>query len=238
MAISWKPSPVLKLLYSKEAKEALYETVPFVFSIFVSFCLVGILAKSTHLTLAQVILFCATVFSAPLQFIVLEQKLEVGLVEVLILAFSTNARYFLYTLSIKPYFTGRVWKYYFALAFMGNSSFTLISKRTLSRGSISPEYATVPTLVLYITGVLAAYVGFSSTDYLGSEYNTLFNMILLSFLFSNIGSFLKNPDVSTVVILVLLACILMHHMVGQIYFEALLAIPLLKPLLGKSKNGK
>lgn len=134
-----------RIFIEKDARLALFETTPFVFSIFVSFCIVGILAKSSGLELGGFIVFCATVFSAPLQLIVLEQKLNLSPLEVAVLAFGTNARYFLYTLSIKPYFKGAKWKYLFSLAFMGNSSFTLISKRALSHNALSPQYATVPT---------------------------------------------------------------------------------------------
>ncbi|MCS4510902.1 AzlC family ABC transporter permease [Xylophilus ampelinus] len=171
----------------KEAWDGLADTAPFVFSIFISFLLFGIIGQKKGFDGLALCLITGSMMSEPLQLTLLNAPVEsLSLTGVAVSALSANLRFVIFTISIRRQLAGSLARHVPALAVMANAAYTLISLRQQSQ-VVSVKYTNAVCFSLYGAALTGTVVGYAAGLHLGSHMTEHATAALAIFICSQLG---------------------------------------------------
>lgn len=200
---------------------------PFVFSLLLSFTVIGLLGFQQGLDGMHVLIFSGALMSAPLQMTLLEAPQHtLSFITVLLSALSINLRFLVFTLSLRSSLRDGVRGYIPALLVMANAAFTLMSLRR-EQAPLTRAYCNTVSFTLYgaaLLGTLLGYVFASLADRHVAEH---ISVILALFIASSLGKLARDRHQLLAQGVALAACCASQLAFGSINLLAVLAVTLL-----------
>lgn len=168
------------------------DALPFVFSLLLTFTLIGMLGRRHGLDLPAMVVFSGTVMASPLQLTLLETPAHLlNAFGVLVSALSINLRFLVFTLSLKSSLQGPVKAFVPALAVMANAAFTLMSIRK-DQQPISRPYANTVCFLLYAAALLGTVVGYCFASVADNAVMDHVSVVIAIFISASLGKMARD----------------------------------------------
>ena len=175
-----------------EIATGIRDALPFVFSLLLTFTLIGMLGRRHDLDLPAMVVFSGTVMASPLQLTLLETPAHLlNAFGVLISALSINLRFLVFTLSLKSSLQGPVKAFVPALAVMANAAFTLMSIRK-DQQPISRPYANTVCFLLYAAALLGTVVGYCFASVADNAVMDHVSVVIAIFISASLGKMARD----------------------------------------------
>lgn len=175
-----------------EVASGIRDALPFVFSLLLTFTLIGMLGQRNGLNVSAMLVFSGTVMSSPLQLTLLETPAHLlSAFGVLVSALSINLRFLVFTLSLKSSLNGPVKAFVPAMAVMANAAFTLMSIRKQQQ-PISRPYANTVCFVLFGAALLGTGVGYCFASLAASAVMDHVSVVIAIFISASLGKMARN----------------------------------------------
>jgi predicted branched-subunit amino acid permease len=175
-----------------EIATGIRDALPFVFSLLLTFTLIGMLGRRHGLDLPAMVVFSGTVMASPLQLTLLETPAHLlNAFGVLVSALSINLRFLVFTLSLKSSLQGPVKAFVPALAVMANSAFTLMSIRK-DQQPISRPYANTVCFLLYAAALLGTVVGYCFASVADNAVMDHVSVVIAIFISASLGKMARD----------------------------------------------
>lgn len=177
---------------NSEIVSGIRDALPFVFSLLLTFTLIGMLGRRHGLELPAMFVFSGTVMASPLQLTLLETPAHLlNAFGVLVSALSINLRFLVFTLSLKSSLNGPTKAFVPALAVMANAAFTLMSIRK-QQHPISRPYANTVCFVLYAAALLGTLAGYCFASLADSTVMDHVSVVIAIFISASLGNMVHN----------------------------------------------
>ncbi|WP_085656408.1 AzlC family ABC transporter permease [Pseudomonas sp. B11(2017)] len=175
-----------------EITTGLRDALPFVFSLLLTFTLIGMLGRRHGLDLPSMVVFSGTVMASPLQLTLLETPGHLlNAFGVLVSALSINLRFLVFTLSLKSSLKGSVRSFVPALAVMANAAFTLMSIRK-EQGPVSRPYANTVCFALYAAALLGTAAGYGFASLAANGLMEHVSVVIAIFISASLGKMARD----------------------------------------------
>ncbi|WP_460129042.1 AzlC family ABC transporter permease [Pseudomonas sp. H1_D05] len=175
-----------------EIATGIRDALPFVFSLLLTFTLIGMLGRRHDLDLPAMVVFSGTVMASPLQLTLLETPAHLlNAFGVLVSALSINLRFLVFTLSLKSSLQGPVKAFVPALAVMANAAFTLMSIRK-DQQPISRPYANTVCFLLYAAALLGTVVGYCFASVADNAVMDHVSVVIAIFISASLGKMARD----------------------------------------------
>ncbi|WP_315710764.1 AzlC family ABC transporter permease [Brenneria uluponensis] len=210
-----------------EILQGVGDALPFVFTLLLSFSMIGLLSYQQGLGFFHSLLFSGALMSAPLQMTLLEvSQHTLSFVMVLISALSINLRFMVFTLSLRGSMKEGVAGYIPSILVMANAAFTLMSLRR-EQYPLTRRYCNTVSFTLYGTALTGTLVGYFFASVAGKDFAENITIIVAIFIASSLGKMGKDRDQLLAQIVALLSCAVSLWWGGVINLMMVLAITLL-----------
>lgn len=206
----------------------LADASPFVFSLLLSFTVIGLLAYQQGLSGVHSVIFSGALMSAPLQMTLLEAPQQsLSLLTVLLSALSINLRFLVFTLSLRSSMRdGPLRGYIPALLVMANAAFTLMSLRRES-APLTRAYCNTVSFTLYAAALCGTLLGYLFASLADRHLVEHMSVIIAIFIASSLGKLARDRHQLLAQAVALLACFASVWLFGAINLLAILTITLL-----------
>lgn len=185
-------SALAKPASHSEIATGIRDALPFVFSLLLTFTLIGMLGRRHGLDLSAMVVFSGTVMASPLQLTLLETPAHLlNAFGVLVSALSINLRFLVFTLSLKSSLQGPVKAFVPALAVMANAAFTLMSIRK-DQQPISRPYANTVCFVLYAAALLGTVIGYCFASVADNAVMDHVSVVIAIFISASLGKMARD----------------------------------------------
>lgn len=175
-----------------EIATGIRDALPFVFSLLLTFTLIGMLGRRHGLDLPAMVVFSGTVMASPLQLTLLETPAHLlNAFGVLISALSINLRFLVFTLSLKSSLDGPIKSFVPALAVMANAAFTLMSIRK-EQQPISRPYANTVCFLLYAAALLGTIAGYCFASLADNAVMDHVSVVIAIFISASLGKMARE----------------------------------------------
>lgn len=175
-----------------EIASGIRDVLPFVFSLLLTFTLIGMLGRRHGLELPAMFVFSGTVMASPLQLTLLETPAHLlNAFGVLVSALSINLRFLVFTLSLKSSLKGPIKAFVPALTVMANAAFTLLSIRKEQR-PISRPYANTVCFALYAAALLGTLAGYCFASLADSAVMDHVSVVIAVFISASLGNMVRD----------------------------------------------
>lgn len=175
-----------------EIASGIRDVLPFVFSLLLTFTLIGMLGRRHGLELPAMFVFSGTVMASPLQLTLLETPAHLlNAFGVLVSALSINLRFLVFTLSLKSSLNGPIKAFVPALAVMANAAFTLLSIRK-EQQPISRPYANTVCFALYAAALLGTLAGYYFASLADSAVMDHVSVVIAIFISASLGNMVRD----------------------------------------------
>jgi len=182
----------LELAPHSEIASGIRDALPFVFSLLLTFTLIGMLGRRHGLDLPAMVVFSGTVMASPLQLTLLETPAHLlNAFGVLVSALSINLRFLIFTLSLKSSLKGAKAAFIPALAVMANAAFTLMSIRK-EQQPISRPYANTVCFTLYAAALLGTMAGYCFASLADSALMDDVSVVIAIFISASLGKMARE----------------------------------------------
>lgn len=176
----------------REIACAIADALPFVFSLLLTFSLIGMLGRRSGLDLSALVVFSGLVMASPLQLTLLETPAHLlNSAAVVLAALSINLRFLVFTLSLKPSLEGPVKAFVPALAVMANAAFTLMCIRKQQQ-PISRPYANTVCFVLYAAALLGTVAGYCFAGLAAEALMEHVSVVIAIFISASLGQMARD----------------------------------------------
>ncbi|WP_285415778.1 AzlC family ABC transporter permease [Pseudomonas sp. efr-133-TYG-5] len=168
------------------------DALPFVFSLLLTFTLIGMLGRRHGLDLPAMVVFSGTVMASPLQLTLLETPAHLlNAFGVLVSALSINLRFLVFTLSLKSSLEGPIKTFVPALAVMANAAFTLMSIRK-EQQPISRAYANTVCFLLYAAALFGTMAGYCFASLADNAVMDHVSVVIAIFISASLGKMARD----------------------------------------------
>ncbi|UIN54084.1 MULTISPECIES: AzlC family ABC transporter permease [Pseudomonas] len=181
-----------KTVSHNEIATGIRDALPFVFSLLLTFTLIGMLGRRHGLDLPAMVVFSGTVMASPLQLTLLETPAHLlNAFGVLVSALSINLRFLVFTLSLKSSLEGPIKAFVPALAVMANAAFTLMSIRK-EQQPISRAYANTVCFLLYAAALLGTIAGYCFASLADNAVMDHVSVVIAVFISASLGKMARE----------------------------------------------
>lgn len=185
-------SALAKTASHNEIATGIRDALPFVFSLLLTFTLIGMLGRRHGLDLPAMVVFSGTVMASPLQLTLLETPAHLlNAFGVLVSALSINLRFLVFTLSLKSSLEGPIKTFVPALAVMANAAFTLMSIRK-EQQPISRAYANTVCFLLYAAALLGTIAGYCFASLADNAVMDHVSVVIAVFISASLGKMARE----------------------------------------------
>lgn len=185
-------SALAKPASHNEIATGIRDALPFVFSLLLTFTLIGMLGRRHGLDLPAMVVFSGTVMASPLQLTLLETPTHLlNAFGVLVSALSINLRFLVFTLSLKSSLEGPIKAFVPALAVMANAAFTLMSIRK-EQQPISRAYANTVCFLLYAAALLGTIAGYCFASLADNAVMDDVSVVIAVFISASLGKMARE----------------------------------------------
>lgn len=185
-------SALAKPASHNETATGIRDALPFVFSLLLTFTLIGMLGRRHGLDLPAMVVFSGTVMASPLQLTLLETPAHLlNAFGVLVSALSINLRFLVFTLSLKSSLEGSIKAFVPALAVMANAAFTLMSIRK-EQQPISRAYANTVCFLLYAAALLGTIAGYCFASLADNAVMDHVSVVIAIFISASLGKMARE----------------------------------------------
>lgn len=185
-------SALAKPASHNEIATGIRDALPFVFSLLLTFTLIGMLGRRHGLDMPAMVVFSGTVMASPLQLTLLETPAHLlNAFGVLVSALSINLRFLVFTLSLKSSLEGPIKAFVPALAVMANAAFTLMSIRK-EQQPISRAYANTVCFLLYAAALLGTIAGYCFASLADNAVMDHVSVVIAVFISASLGKMARE----------------------------------------------
>ncbi len=186
--------PNLKVLplWHSEVLQGVGDALPFVFSLLLSFTMIGLLCFQQGIGIFHSMIFSGTLMSAPLQLTLLEAPQQaLSFIAVLLSALSINLRFVIFTLSLRNSMKDGVAGYIPAVLTMANAAFTLMSLRR-EKYLLTRRYCNTVSFTLYFAALAGTLLGYYFASFAGKGFSENITVVVAIFVASSLGKLAKE----------------------------------------------